>query len=272
MNLRTDIAHERHEIVWKKHTDGVEVNQWTEGETQITLTEIKTDEAERIMDKQRGKYVTLKMPEFSHESELIDGRLDVLTKQIKCLFPERAKTFLVAGLGNENITPDALGPLCASKILSTRHFENYLQDDMFLSKLNPVSAISTGVLGQTGIETAEYINGVAKIVKPDLVIIIDALATIKESNLCKTIQITDTGITPGSGVGNYRKTIDKETLGIPIISIGVPTVISLDNNEDMIVTPREIDTIIKRASSLIAMGINCAIQPAADAELFLALS
>lgn len=272
MNLRTDIAHERQEIISKSNVDGVVVNQWTEEGTEITLTEIKTDEAESIMNKPKGKYITLKLPEFSHESELTDGRLDVLTKQIRNILPENVKTFLVAGLGNENITPDALGPLCASKILSTRHFENYLEEDLFLSKLNPVSAISTGVLGQTGIETAEYIKGIVEIVKPDLVIIVDALATIKKSNLCKTIQITNTGITPGSGVGNYRKTIDKETLGVPVISIGVPTVISLENDENMIVTPREIDTIVNRASSLIAMGINCAIQPTADAELFLALS
>lgn len=272
MNLRTDIAHERQEILSEKNIDGVVVSHWTDEETEITLTEIKTDEAEKIMSKPKGKYVTLKMPEFSHESELTDGRLNVLTKQIRKLLPSSAKTFLVAGLGNENITPDALGPLCAGKILSTRHFEDYLEEDLFLSKLNPVSAISTGVLGQTGIETAEYIKGIVGIVKPDLVIIVDALATINESNLCKTIQITNTGITPGSGVGNYRKIIDEESLGIPVLSLGVPTVLSLENSENMIVTPREIDTIIKRASSLIAMGINCALQPSVDAELFLALS
>ena len=138
MNLRTDIAHERQETISKNNVDGVVVSKWTEEETEITLTEIKTDEAEKIMDKPKGKYITLKLPEFSHESELTDGRLDVLTKQIRSLLPEKAKTFLVAGLGNENITPDALGPLCASKILSTRHFENVLEDDLFLSKLNPV--------------------------------------------------------------------------------------------------------------------------------------
>ncbi len=272
MSIRTDIAHETHEIILKNECKGVEISQWTEDKTEITLTEIKSDEAARRMNKSKGKYITLLMPEFSHESELTDGRLDVLTKQIKNLLPPSATKFLVAGLGNENITPDALGPLCSSRILSTRHFESVLKDDLFLSQLNPVSAISTGVLGQTGIETAEYIKGIVDVVKPDLVIIVDALATIKESNLCKTIQITNTGITPGSGVGNYRKTIDKETLGVPVISIGVPTVISIENEEKMIVTPREIDTIVKRAASLIAMGINCALQPSADAELFLALS
>ena len=272
MNLRTDIAYEAHETILKSDCKGVLVSKWNEEKTEITLTEIISDEAARKMNKAKGKYVTLLMPEFSHESELIDGRLNTLTKQIINLLPEKAKTFLVAGLGNENITPDALGPLCADKILSTRHFENFLKEDLFLSKLNPVSAISTGVLGQTGIETAEYIKGIVDIVKPDLVIIIDALATIKKSNLCKTIQITNTGITPGSGVGNYRKSIDKETLGVPVISIGVPTVISLENEDNMIVTPKEIDTIVKRAAALIAMGINCALQPTADADLFLAMS
>ena len=272
MNLRTDIAHERQIAISKDKVNGVDVKQWTEDKTEITLTEIKTDEAERVMNKAKGKYITLKLPEFSHESELTDGRLDALTKQIKELLPENAKSFLVAGLGNESITPDALGPLCSRKILSTRHFEELLENDLFISRLNPVSSISTGVLGQTGIETAEYIKGIVDIVKPDLVIIVDALATIRHENLCKTIQITNTGISPGSGVGNYRKHIDKDTLNTPVISIGVPTVINIEGEDNMIVTPREIDTIIKRASALIAMGINCAIQPQIEPEFFLALS
>lgn len=272
MNLRTDIAHERQEIISKNNVEGVDVSHWTEGNTEITLTEIKTDEAEKMMNKPKGKYITLKLPEFSHESELIDGRLEVLIKTIESVLPKKSRTFLVAGLGNENITPDALGPLCADKILSTRHFEDLLEDDLALPELNPVSSISTGVLGQTGIETSEYIKGIVGIVKPDTVIIVDALATLKKSNLGNTIQITNTGISPGSGVGNYRKTIDESTLNVPVISIGVPTVICFENDENMFVTPREIDTIIKRASSLIAMGINCAIQPKAEPELFLALS
>jgi hypothetical protein len=108
-----------------------------------------------------------------------------------------------------------------------------LEDDLSLPDLNPVSSISTGVLGQTGIETSEYIKGVVDIVKPDLAIIIDAIATLKSSNLGKTIQITNTGITPGSGVGNYRKTIDESTLNIPVISIGVPTVIRYEEDDDL---------------------------------------
>ncbi len=270
MELRTDIAYERHEIIGINSVEGVVVKIWYEEDTEITLTEIETEDASKIMGQPRGKYITLKMPEFSHESELIDGRLTALIKTIKSILPKNSKKFLIAGLGNENITPDALGPLCSGKILSTRHFEEHLEDDLSLPELNPVSSISTGVLGQTGIETLEYIKGIVDIVKPDVAIVVDAIATLKSSNLGKTIQITNTGITPGSGVGNYRKTIDENTLNIPVISIGVPTVIC--SEEDMFVTPREIDTIIKRASSLIAMGINCALHPDAEPELFLALS
>lgn len=272
MNLRTDIAYERQESISKNNVEGVAVKQWTEEETEVTLTEIQTDEASRMMGQPKGKYITLKMPEFSHESELIDGRLTVLIKTIKSILPKESKRFIVAGLGNESITPDALGPLCANKILSTRHFEEVLEEDLSLPELNPVSSISTGVLGQTGIETSEYIKGIVDIVKPDLAIIIDAIATLKSTNLGKTIQITNTGITPGSGVGNYRKTIDESTLNIPVISIGVPTVIRFEEDDNLFVTPREIDTIVKRASSLIAMGVNCAIHPEVEPELFLALS
>ena len=203
---------------------------------------------------------------------MLDGRLDVLTEMVKGLIPSGLKSFLVVGLGNEDITPDALGPLCINKIFSTRHFEKISESELGLPKLNSVASISTGVLGQTGIETAEYVKGIVQIVSPDLVIIIDALASVKLENLGKTIQLSDTGITPGSGVGNYRNHIDENYLGIPVVSIGVPTVISLENNGDMFVTPKDIDVIVKRASSLIAMGINCAIQPKMEPELFLALS
>ncbi len=272
MNLRTDIALECHENLEPKHQKGIEVEKENFDNIEITRVKITSPEGEKTMGKPKGEYITVDLPEFSHESELLDCRLDIMKKLIKSLIPNKAETFLVAGLGNENITPDALGPLCAKKIFSTRHFESIAESELHLPKVNSVSAISTGVLGQTGIETAEYISGVVKIVKPDAVIIVDALASSKISSLGKTVQLSNTGISPGSGVGNFRKAIDKSTLGVSVISIGVPTVVDLEQNKNMFVTPKEIDTIVSRAAGLIAMGINCALQPNLSPEMFLALS
>lgn len=287
MNCRTDIALERHELLKDNKCEGVLFQKQETEKAVITTIEILDERGEKALDKPKGKYVTIDLPEFSHESELLDSRLAAITETIKELLPLNAKTVLVAGLGNESITPDALGPLCAKQILSTRHIENGMEKALGLPNLCPVAVISTGVLGQTGIETAEYIKGISNLVKPDVVIVIDALASRKLSNLGKTIQLSNTGITPGAGVGNYRKTIDKSTLGVPVISMGVPTVVDaksivhdLTKNEEkistdadkMMVTPRDIDTIIQRAAKLLALSINCALQPEMDADMFLALS
>ena len=288
MNCRTDIALERQEMLPDTDQKGIKVKRWEKEKAQVTEIEILNEYGADTLQKPIGRYITVDLPEFSHESELLDGRLTALTESIKNLLPKNAEKILVAGLGNENITPDALGPLCARGIFSTRHIKGEFIKDLGLENLKSVSSISTGVLGQTGIETAEYIKGIVNLVKPDAVIIIDALASRRLSRLGKTVQLTDTGITPGSGVGNFRKTIDKTTLGIPVISLGVPTVVDgntivsdLTGSEnksnqidatDMMVTPREIDTIISRAARLLSLSINCALQPEMKPEMFLALS
>lgn len=287
MNCRTDIALERHELLKDNKCDGVLFKKEETPKAVITTIEILDERGEKVLGKPKGKYITIDLPEFSHESELLDGRLSAITKAIKDLLPPNTKTVLVAGLGNESITPDALGPLCAKQIFATRHIENEAQKDLQLPNLRPVAAVSTGVLGQTGIETAEYIKGIAELVEPEAVIVIDALASRKISNLGRTVQLSDTGITPGAGVGNYRKTIDKSTLGVPVISMGVPTVVdgktivhdltensqNIPNDADeMMVTPRDIDTVIDRAARLLALSINCALQPEMKPEMFLALS
>lgn len=287
MNCRTDIALERHELLKDNKCEGVLFNREETEKTVITTIEILDKRGENALGKPKGKYITIDLPEFSHQSELLDSRLSAITKTIKDLLPPNAHTVLVAGLGNESITPDALGPLCAKQIFVTRHIEKGMEKDFGLPGLRPVAAVSTGVLGQTGIETAEYIKGISELIKPDAVIVIDALASRKIANLGKTIQLSDTGITPGAGVGNYRKTIDKTTLGVPVISMGVPTVVdgktivhdltqnsqNIPNDADeMMVTPRDIDTVIDRAARLLALSINCALQPEMEPETFLALS
>ncbi len=287
MNCRTDIALERHELLKDNKCEGVIFEKEENGKAVVTTIEILDERGEEALGKPKGKYITIDLPEFSHESELFDSRLATITKAINDLLPTNAKTILVAGLGNESITPDALGPLCAKQIFSTRHIGNGMEKDLGLPNLRPVAAVSTGVLGQTGIETAEYIKGIVELIKPDAVIVIDALASRKLSNLGRTVQLSDTGITPGAGVGNYRKTINKSTLGVPVISMGVPTVVDgktivndlTENTEsistdadEMMVTPRDIDTVIHRAAKLLALSINCALQPEFEPEMFLALS
>ena len=200
------------------------------------------------------------------------------------LLPQEG-TVLVAGLGNESITPDALGPKCLSLLLSTRHIKKELAKSLGLVPLRPVAGIVPGVLGKTGIETAEIIEAVAKKIEPCALIVVDALASRKLSRLGTTVQLTDTGISPGSGVGNTRTEISAKTLGIPVVAIGVPTVVDgatlafdllesagadaqsaikrlsdSGNERFMMVTPKEIDLVIERAAQLIAMGINSAMQ------------
>lgn len=287
MNCRTDIALERQEMLSENAQKGIKVNRWEKDKAQVTEIEVLNDFGAESINKPIGRYITVEVPEFSHESELLDGRLTALTESIKNLIPNNAEKVLVVGLGNENITPDALGPLCARQIFSTRHIKGEIIKDLGIKNMKSVASVSTGVLGQTGIESAEYIKGIVNLINPDAVIVVDALASRRLARLGKTVQLTDTGITPGSGVGNYRKSIDKSTLGIPVISMGVPTVVDgntivndltgSENNkvvdaDNMMVTPREIDTIISRAARLLSLSINCALQPDMKPDMFLALS
>lgn len=288
MNCRTDIALERQEMLAESEQKGIKVKRWEKVKAKVIEIEVLNDFGAKNINKPIGKYITVEVPEFSHESELLDGRLTALTESIKNLIPCNAEKMLVVGLGNENITPDALGPLCARQIFSTRHIKGEIIKDLGIKNMKSVASVSTGVLGQTGIESAEYIKGIVDLINPDAVIVVDALASRRLARLGKTVQLTDTGITPGSGVGNYRKSIDESTLGIPVISMGVPTVvdgntivndlIGNENNnhnidaDNMMVTPREIDTIITRAARLLSLSINCALQPDMKPDMFLALS
>lgn len=289
MIYRTDLALERHEMLNKDTVQGIRYEKKQMDDATITLVEVLNESGERHVGKPKGKYYTVGVPEFSHETELLDGRLRALTQVIIDMLPKGKKTVLVVGIGNDNITPDALGPLCAEQIFSTRHLETEFLNELSLPKFNPVAAISTGVLGQTGIETAEYIKGIVNLINPKAVLAIDALASMKLSRLGKTVQLSDTGISPGAGIGNNRVRIDENTLGVPVIAIGIPTVVDgktlvynlVENDskaynlsqeaETVMVTPRDIDIIIKRASRLLALSINCALQPHIEPEFLLSL-
>lgn len=288
MEIRTDLAIEKEEFITNENKEGIIKRQRTTEKTKITEIEITDKSCEEKIGKPAGKYITIEMDELSYDDKLIDDRLKSLTAEITRLLPKGKGSVLVAGVGNESITPDALGPECAKHIFSTRHISSELKKEIGLEELNPVCALATGVLGQTGIETGEIIKSVVDTVRPKAVIVIDALAAAGLNRLGKTVQLTDTGITPGSGVGNSRAEISEKTLGVPVIAVGVPTVVDAitltkditktadfdnisDETENMIVTPREIDTVIKHAARLLALSINCALQPEIDPELILSV-
>ncbi len=227
--VRTDLALETRELYRensRQEIPGVEVEQKEEDFATVTKVTVINQQGSEIMGKPEGIYITIESPGLKRaDVDLKDKVSQLLAKELVELLPKKRdlKT-LIVGLGNWDITPDALGPQAVSKVFITRHlFESYGKtEDPTMTSL---SAISPGVMGTTGIETFEIIQGVVEKTKPDLVIAIDALASRKMERVNTTIQIATTGIHPGSGVGNKRKELSKSTLGIPVFAIGVPTVV-----------------------------------------------
>lgn len=271
MKFRSDLAVEQ--ITTEKLPSGVHLTKRGEA---FDITEIVIDDNSHIksLGKGQGKYITLESGSLSRFSDCYDNMAQELADEIRPLVPDGE--IFVAGLGNRDITPDAVGPQTAEKILATRHLQDELDSDEeeFLTSLRRVSTFAGGVMGQTGIETAELIKAVCREIKPSAVIAVDALACSDISRLGTTIQISNSGISPGSGVSNARNELSYTNLGIPVIAIGVPTVVDMhtivkslagiDIDSDlpnMMVTPRDIDRLTERASQLIAFGINLALQP-----------
>jgi spore protease len=244
------------------------------------ITEIRIDDEEsgRPLGKGRGRYITLEGQALSRFSDDYECMAQELAGELRSLLPESGGV-LVAGLGNQNITPDALGPRTTAGVLATRHLQKELagEDEAFLKSLRQVSVLAGGVLGQTGIETAELLRAVAEWTHPAAIIAVDALACSSLGRLGTTVQLTDTGIAPGSGVANHRSALNAESFGIPVIAVGVPTVIGMRTiaedltgckpesgqnvQPDMMVTPRDVDRLISQASHLLACGINLALHP-----------
>ncbi len=280
MQFRSDLAAEAVEAVDSETLSEQDVRQesFMDGRIRITTMEVDSPRAQRLLQKPRGTYITAEVPPLSDNGEEMEEMACRLAEHLSSLLPDSG-SIVVAGLGNENITPDALGPKSASMVLATRHIQGEFARSAGLSDLRPTAVLSPGVLGQTGVESGEIIRGLCEVVKPAAVIVIDALACRSLSRLGCTVQACDSGIAPGSGVGNHRQALNGETLGVPVLAIGVPTVVDAttiameltggDNADDilpegraMMVTPREIDLIIDRASRLVAMTINKLLQPA----------
>ncbi|NMP24009.1 GPR endopeptidase [Sulfobacillus sp. DSM 109850] len=210
----------------KEEVPGVRVKETQDQGVVVTEVEIYEEAAEKLMGKPRGHYVTLDVPTFKdRDPDLKRALMAKLTDQLKELLPEDIQgSVLVVGLGNWNATPDALGPRVVERILVTRHLGQVVPDDI-KQRMRPVAAVAPGVLGTTGIETLDIIRGIVSEAKPDLVIAIDALAARNLDRLLGSVQIADTGIHPGSGVGNRRQGLTEESLGVPVIAIGVCTVV-----------------------------------------------
>ncbi len=279
MTNRTDLALER--AAGFSGQSGIHLH--TRGHAfRTTEIVIDSDEDGRVIGRGKGRYLTLELTRLTHTAPLLEEQVTELADELRGFLPEGA--VLVAGLGNADITPDALGPQTAAHILATRHLRRELAendpDTSFLRGLRPVSVLANGVLGQSGIETAELISALRTTVAPACVIAVDALACSELSRLGTTVQISDAGIAPGSGVQNRRAELSARTLGIPVIAVGVPTVVDLHTAAakaggdlralpNLMVTPRDIDKLLSHAVRLLACALNLALHPQltlADAE------
>ena len=279
MKIRTDIASES-KILESEIPHGVEQIVETSQNVKIIKTRIVNENGAKALGRPVGEYVTLE-----HSQMLIPENANVirpiLVDELKKLILNQ-KSVLVVGLGNKNISPDAVGPMVADKIIATRHFKDEIAKSL---DLGSVSVIAPGVLGQTGVEVFEIIRSIAREIKPNLIIAVDALAARSVGRLGTTIQLTNTGISPGSGVQNKRAEISQKTLKIPVIALGIPTVVDMetiiyemcDNPKpspvkSMMVTPRNVDQMIARSSNLISSAINQALFPSLSLDEINALA
>lgn len=299
---RTDLAMEAFEDTEQGAVPGACVSHWETDGVEITEVLITDNEAAQLLDKPKGSYLTLECPLLLERDP--DARLamaSLLAEELDRILPKgdgRAPV-LVVGLGNRSITPDALGPGVVDRTLVTRHI---LDAPYARGNMNSVCAVAPGVLGVTGIESMELVEALVRDVRPRAIVCVDSLAARDSRRIGSTIQLTDTGIQPGAGVGNHRKPLTEESVGAPVVSVGMPTVVyaatlardafawlsaregdeapheeALADMEkallgaeigELIVTPREIDSIIQDAAGIIASGINRALQPSlSDAEI-----
>ena len=288
-NIHTDLAMEARES--NSALNGVSEERTDNEHYSVSRIKIDTDEAASALQKSKGLYITIEAPDLVlREPELIKAVTEALSAELTGLIDKggTSGTVLVVGLGNRAVTPDALGPKTAEKILVTRHIKQYMPEAI-PNGVRSVCAVSPGVLGVTGIETMEVIQGIVERSKPSLIIAIDSLSSRRTERIASTIQLCDAGIQPGAGVGNIRSGLDEASLGIPVIAVGVPLVVYastisrdtigliaselglLGNEEkikelaakaisektgELIVTPKEIDSLIECTSTILADGIN----------------
>ena len=261
---RTDLAFESARD-FKGTLSGVKTSVEDKGSFKIERVEITDEGSAKKLNKPCGNYVTVCVPRLNLLPDVDNTTASAIADELARLLPSGEDTVLVAGLGNNDITADSLGPKAVNGIFATRHIGKELQQGLNLPSLRSVAAISPGVLGRTGIETEEIILGISSRLNPCCIIVIDALAAADKNRICTSVQISNSGINPGSGVGNSRKEISKNTMGVPVISVGVPTVTDLGGG--LVVTHRDIDLCILRAAALISNALNLALQPNLDLDI-----
>ena len=268
MNVRTDLAIEEQELfskAKKKRPDGVSLETWEEQGIRLTGVRIEDARGAAALRKPAGMYVTLEMTR-----DQIRTGADVCAAVLSGVLGKMlggVQSALVVGLGNAAITPDAVGPRTAHHVLATRHLLASMPE-LFGGAFRCVSVVAAGVLGTTGVESAELVQAVVRRIKPDCVIAVDALAAGKPERLCRSIQVSDAGIVPGSGIRNDRAALDRAALGVPVYALGIPTVCDLRSLTDcaagMIVTPGDIDLQVADLARIAALGINRAMHPEID--------
>lgn len=287
MSIRTDLALEAAETTAKAAAGtlpkGVLVQEETLDGVSITTVTVTGEEGAAALGKAPGQYITVETGPFAAPRMTTEPEIAAMAKKLRSLLPPQG-TILVVGLGNPHITPDDVGPRTADLILATRHLSEQAAETGGLPDFRPVAVLAPGVLAQTGVETGEVVASLCKSLAPAAVIVVDALAARSLSRLGATLQMADSGISPGSGVQNRRFALSRETLGVPVISMGVPTVVDattlahnllrfpegeeaelrglfLPEGEGMMVTPRDVDLLVERAAKVLSLTINKALQP-----------
>lgn len=269
MEIRTDLIYELKEKI-NKNGDGIKTENKNFGDVKVSVVDVISDFAAKELSKPKGKYCTVSFERLDRVSDFSDIKSGILYC-LKLLFKKIPESTLIVGLGNTDITPDALGPLTVNSIIATRHISGNLRHTLGLDGLKDVCCLIPGVLGKTGIESQDIVCAAANETNPGAIIVIDALAAKNPESLCSTVQLSNSGITPGSGVNNSRKELSKNNLHVPVIAIGMPTVtdagkLSKDNKCDMMVTPKEIDLLVKKGSELLSDTLNLFLQPNLDEE------
>lgn len=270
MGIRTDLAVEakalyEHSVQSTTKLSGVIARSSTQAGVRLSRVQIMDHRGEKALGKPRGTYVTLELPrkpdctQRQHAAKMMAEELE------KLLELKEAESALLVGLGNRSITPDAIGPMSVDGVFLTRHLL-FAYPELF-RPLRSVCAVMPGVLADTGLESQELTLAAVRQVKPDCVVVVDALASCQPEHLCSTIQLTDTGIAPGSGVSNARPAFNKQSLGVRVVAIGVPTVMDdracsgTWQEQSLMVTPRDIDARVESMAQIVSEGINRALFP-----------